>query len=239
MDELHMYEEIVRLKQEGAVAVLATVVETAGASPRRAGAKMLVYRDGTIFGSVGGGRVERETIATARSIMGSGATRLLTFTADPADSMACGGALMRLFLESINSAPSLIVAGSGHVAQAVARTAEAAGFAVSFFAPGADPADEIPVPANGGEHFVFIATSEHHQDFRAALAALATPARYIGVLGSRKKRQAMDAFLRGKGRVAEEIARIISPAGLDIGAETPEEIAISVVGQMIALRRGP
>lgn len=234
MDELALYEEIIRLKKARQPAVLATVIETSGSSPRKAGAKMLVYGDGSICGTIGGGKTEAETIAAAGEALRLNAPRTLAFTLTEAHGGVCGGEVT-VYLEPLVAAPHCIIIGDGHVGQALAEAAGRAGFLVSLV----DEADNRAglLSRTDAHTYFFICTSDHQQDFLAVQEALATPARHIAVLGSSHKRTAMEEFLQGQGITPQAINRVISPAGIDIGAETPEEIAVSVVAQMIQVRR--
>lgn len=234
MDELALYEEIVQLKKTRRPAVLATVIASRGSSPRKAGAKMLVYADGAISGTVGGGTIESETIAAAGEVLRENFPRTLAFDLTEAANSVCGGE-MTIYLEPLVTAPHCLIIGDGHVGRAVSRAANEAGFFVSLI--GKDD-DLQPLLRRVDQHtYILIATSDHQEDFLAAKAVLTTPARYIAVLGSRRKRTAMEDFLRQEGFTPQAIGQIVSPAGLDIAAETPEEIAISVVAQMIQVRR--
>ena len=234
MDELALYEEIVRLKKTRRPAALATVIDTNGSSPRKAGAKMLVYGDGSISGTIGGGKTEAETIAAAGEALRLNAPRTLVFTLTEAHGGVCGGEVT-VYLEPLTAAPHCIIIGDGHVGQALAEAAGRAGFLVSLV----DEADNRAglLSRTDAHTYFFICTSDHQQDFLAVQEALATPARHIAVLGSSRKRAAMEEFLQGQGITPQAINRVISPAGIDIGAETPEEIAVSVVAQMIQVRR--
>lgn len=234
MDELALYEEIIRLKKARQPAVLATVIETRGSSPRKAGAKMLVYTDGTINGTIGGGKTEAETIVAAGEVLRRNAPRTVAFSLTEAHGGVCGGDVT-IYLEPLVAAPHCIIIGDGHVGQAMAEAVARAGFLVSL-ADEADNRAELLSRADSCTYF-FICTSDHQQDFLAVQEALATPACHIAVLGSKRKRKAMEEFLLGQGVAPLAISRVVSPAGLDIGAETPEEIAVSVVAQMIQVRR--
>ena len=253
MDDLPLYEEIVRLKKSRTPAALATIVETRGSAPRKAGAKMLVRHDGSIAGTIGGGQVEADVITAAKEAVRHGKPRTLNFSLTEEHGAVCGGDMV-IYLEPLVVPLHLIVVGSGHVGQAVSRAAHQAGFAVSLInlteaRSNMAMAEDVLhfslmnlakafAEINVDDHtYIFIATSDHQQDFQAAAAALNTKACYIAVLGSRKKRAAMDRYLAGQGYPAAAIARIVSPAGLAIGAETPEEIAVSIVAQMIKMRR--
>jgi xanthine dehydrogenase accessory factor len=234
MDELALYEEIIRLKKARQPAVLATVVETRGSSPRKAGAKMLVYADGSICGTIGGGKTEADTIAAAGEALRQNAPRTLAFSLTEAHGGVCGGEVT-VYLEPLVAAPHCVIIGDGHVGRAMAEAAGRAGFLVSL-ADEADNRAELLSRADAHTYF-FICTSDHQQDFLAVQEILATPARHIAVLGSVRKRKAMEKFLQELGFTPQAIHRVVSPAGLDIGAETPEEIAVSVVAQMIQVRR--
>lgn len=252
MDELELYEELLRLKRSGRSGVLATIVESSGSSPRKAGAKLLLRDDGSLLGSVGGGRLEEETLLAARQALAEGRPRTLPFSLEQENGMVCGGRVL-VYLEPLQPAARLLILGSGHVGQALARLSRPAGFATTLvdasggggsarvdgFAPAdlscapAAAFEQVPIDSQG---FVVIATPSHHLDFQAVQAALQTPVRYIGMLGSRRKRETLIDFLQQSGCTDQQISRVTTPAGLAIGAQTPEEIAISILAQLIAIR---
>jgi xanthine dehydrogenase accessory factor len=253
LDELEIFEELVRLKRAGRSGVLATVVESSGSSPRKAGAKLLMRDDSSLLGSVGGGRLEEETLRVGRQALAEGRPRTLSFSLDQDNDMVCGGKVL-VYLEPLMVAARLLILGSGHVGQALLRFARSAGFAVTLVDPtggsgsarvdGFAPADLSCSPqeafsrsAIDGHTYVVIASPSHHLDFQSVQAALKTPAAYIGMLGSRRKREALFSFLQDSGCPEAEISRVTTPAGLAIGAQTPEEIAVSILAQLIALRR--
>jgi len=252
LDDLDIFEEVVRLKKAGRTGVLATVIESGGSTPRKAGAKLLLRDDGTLLGTVGGGRLEEKTVEAAREVLTSGLPRTLTLSLDPANDMVCGGSV-RIYLEALGRPRRLLILGSGHVGQALARFARPAGFSVTLVDP-ADSRDSridgfVPPDFRGSaeeafaeasidtETFVVIASPSHHIDFTSVQAALRTPARYIGMLGSRRKREALGTYLKQAGYGDDAIARVTTPAGLAIGAQTPEEIAVSILAQLIAIGR--
>ncbi len=254
MDDISIYEEIIRLKKKRSPGAIATVVEAHGSTPRKAGAKMLVRKNGGILGTVGGGKTEADTIAAAMDVIRQGRPRTMEFSLTEAHGGVCGGKLV-IYLEPLVVPDHLIVVGDGHVGRAVMQSASQAGFMVSMIGlveakndyrlPGEDtifhPIDKLKqaftdIGADANT-YIFIATSDHHQDFEAVSAALDTESCYIAVIGSKKKKNAMDKYLADRGFDHKAIGRIISPAGLDIGAETPAEIGVSIVAQMIQLRR--
>jgi len=253
MDDLPIYEEIIRLKKERIPAALATVVETSGSSPRKAGAKMVVRGDGSIAGTVGGGRIEADTIEAALEVISRGGTRTMTFSLTERHGGVCGGEML-IYLEPLHVPQQLVVVGCGHVGRAVGQAALPTEFQVTMIST-VDSRESMPTseeflyhPAEDLDRafaaigvdsgtYIFIATSDHHEDFLATASALRTPARYIGLLGSRRKWVALESYLKDRHFDAEAIGRVTSPAGLEIGAETPAEIAVSVLAQMIGIRR--
>lgn len=253
MDDVCIYEELVRLQRAGIAAALATVVESAGSSPRKAGAKMLVKSDGSILGTVGGGRVELETIEAAREAITSGLPRILPFDLIEEYGHVCGGRLL-IYIEPACTKPQLVIVGAGHVGKALVNAARFAGFQVRVAdeRPGFATSEELPdadeifvgTPGAALAHFpvtgtsaIVIATTGFEQDFAAVRAALKTSARYIGVIGSRRKREVLTQTLASEGYAPEDIGRVTIPVGLAIGAETPAEIAVAIVAQLIQSRR--
>lgn len=254
MTDLELYEEVVRLTRLGQPFVLATVVAHAGSSPRKSGAKMLVRSDGSSLGTVGGGRIEKNAIETALSSLCDGEARTLDFTLTEEYGYACGGS-MSVFIEPQGCRPQLIMFGAGHVGLAVTSLAHGCGFRVVVVDerpectaaerfPGAEEivcasvADSFARLKMDKESFVVIATPGHLHDFDAVRGCLATQAGFIGLLGSRRKREALLATLEQEGFDRTQRERVVTPVGLQIGAQTPEEIAVSIVGQLIAIRSG-
>ena len=254
MIDLELYEEIVRLTRQGEQFALATVVANDGSSPRKAGAKMLVRGDGSSLGSVGGGRVEQETIEAARVALADNEVYTLEFVLTEEYGYACGGS-MSVFVEPQGRRPLLVMFGAGHVGRAVTALAHGCGFRVVVVdeRPDCAVADQLPcadgiVCAPVADAFgrlkldsgslVVIATPGHLHDFAAVRGCLATGAGFIGLLGSRRKRETLLKTLEEEGFDASQRARVVTPVGLEIGAQTPEEIAVSIVGQLIAIRRG-
>lgn len=255
MTDLELYEEVVRLTRYGKAYALATVVANGGSSPRKSGAKMLIRTDGSSFGSVGGGRVEKETIDAAQQALASGEPRLLEFILTEEHGFACGGS-MTVFVEPCGQLPLLVLFGAGHVGRAITQLASGCGFrvvvvderpdcSVQELLPGADKIFCCAVSEAFEQlHFdqettVIIATPGHLSDFAAVRGCLATEAGFIGLLGSRRKREALMQTLTQEGFDADQRNRIITPVGLDIGAQTPEEIAVSIVAQLIRLKKKP
>lgn len=253
MDDIDIYQEIVALQQSRKPAALATVVESSGSAPRKAGAKMLVFSDGSTRGTIGGGQAELETIEAALVAIATGTGRTLSFVLTEEYGHVCGGRVL-IFVEPVMVAPQLLIIGAGHVGKALASAAGFAGFRVlvadqrSAFIecmqqmPGVQEAIVGDADAAfrhfgvNDNSFVVIATTGFEQDFDAVRAALRTPARYIGVIGSSRKREVLEQTLIEEG-LGADVARLTIPVGLPIGAQAPEEIAISIVGQLIQVRR--
>ncbi len=242
-----LFAEIADLVGGGGRGVLVTVVATRGSTARKPGSRMLVRPDGTTSGSIGGGRMEQEAIRLAADIAASGEPRLLTLEPEEGDH-ACGGR-MTLFFEPLGAGIELLVVGNGHVGGALARQARLLGWPVRIF-------DDRPERAEGpgctlvagyAEPFasgriaastaIVICTRSHDFDLQAVRAALATDAGFIGLLGSRRKRDAFFATLGKEGVDETALSRVHVPVGLDIGAVTPAEIAISIAAQLIAWQR--
>lgn len=253
MDDTPLYEELLQRLRAGEPTVLATVVESAGSSPRKAGAKMLIRQDGSSTGTIGGGSVELETIAAAHEVLREGTPRTMTFQLNEEHGHVCGGRIV-VYLEPTAARPRLIIIGAGHVGRALTTVAAYAGFKVCVADQRreyADPdrlpeADEVAV-TDAGEAlarfgvdqgtYVVIATAGHETDFAAVRATLATPARYIGVIGSNRKREALFRTLREAGYSDADLERITIPVGIPLGGDTPAEIAVSITAQLITLRR--
>jgi xanthine dehydrogenase accessory factor len=236
---------------------MATVVRTAGSTPRKATARMLVLGDGTIRGTIGGGRVEKEVTDAAQALLAEGATaraRLVRFHLTRELAMCCGGE-MEVFLEPLLPDPALVVCGAGHVAQALVPLARSVGFApivvdelpemanaerfpgAERFVDSFDVRDWKDVPLDG-DCYVVIVTRDHAQDQALLEQLVGRELAYLGLIGSRRKIEMFKQRLEARGVAAERFARLNAPIGLDIGAETPEEIAVAIVAQLIQTRAG-
>lgn len=253
MTDLQIYEELIRLTRTGAPFALATVVASSGSSPRKPGAKMLVRGDGTTTGTVGGGRVEAETIEAALAAMTSGTPLTLPFQLTEEHGFVCGGAL-QVYIEPHGNSRQLVMIGGGHVGKAVTELAAGCGFRVTVVDERPEMASRQTHPsavdvicADADKAFsaltvtadtaIVIATTGHELDFQAVRGSLRTQAGFIGLLGSRRKREVLLRTLEDEGFSAEDRNRIVTPVGLPIGAETPAEIAVSIVAQLVRERR--
>lgn len=244
---------------KGEDAALVTIVRANGSTPQRVGAKMLVFADGRVVGTIGGGCYENDALWKAREALKS--RKATTVRYELADDFAeetgliCGGQ-MEVFIEPIEPAPALYVFGAGHVAYYLGRIAHDAGFELHViddrekFAnrerfPDATEvvADDIPgwlarsaIPASA---YVVIVTRGHRHDLDAVRALAPRALRYVGLIGSRAKVKRIYDALVAEGTVTpEQLAGMHAPIGLDIGAVTPQEIAVSILAELIAVRRG-
>ncbi len=252
---MEIYEEIVRLKKEGRPSAVATIVQCVGSSPQKEGSKMLVRDDGSVFGTLGGGCLEAEVIQAAVMVIKDGSPRTLPIElTERHGGLVCGGKVL-VYIEPVIPEPRLIILGAGHVGKALARVAKFCGFRTII----ADDREEfanrenIPEAAETVVHdfgnvfsrvltdrgsYIVIATRGHNHDLDALKAALRTDAGYIGLLGSKRKRALLFKMLDESGFSKDDIGRVITPVGLSIGSVTPEEIAISIMAQIIQKRRG-
>jgi xanthine dehydrogenase accessory factor len=250
-----IYAELARLSAAGEEAALATVISAEGSTPRDEGAKMLVRPDGSIMGTVGGGSIEKTVINDALEVMRRGKARKIQYRLSGAGDlgMICGGDT-EVFIEPITGAPSLFIFGGGHIAVPLARMASIAGYKISviderpdFANPARFPdAAEVIVsdiaPAYGRLNidkgsYIVIVTHGHKGDEAALEGALKTPAKYIGMIGSKTKNKSVFAHLLEKGFTKDDLNRVHAPIGICIRAQTPEEIAVSILAEMIAVKR--
>ena len=237
---------MVALRDRREAYVLATVVETAGSASASPGSKALISRDGTLLaGWVGGGCAESTVRQAALECLRDQRPRVVELDLDDevlGVGMPCGGS-MRVYVEPVVPAPTLWILGHGRVAECLCRFGATLGFRVVVDdAPAPDrarfpDAAEIIGDDYGYERLepqtedaVVIAT-QHKGDHVSAVRALRSSAGYVAVIASRKRSRLVLDFLRGEGFAEEELARLRAPAGLDLGARTPEEIALSVVGE--------
>jgi xanthine dehydrogenase accessory factor len=251
------YRALAELEEKNEAGALCLIIRSQGSTPRHTASKMLVYPDGRILGSIGGGELESRVIHEAKQAIKDGKPRLLTYQmADPArgDPGVCGGQV-EIFIDPIQPKPVVVVVGGGHVGKAVAHLAHWLGFYVvvtddrpEYCTPDAVPdADEYhPLPlAELPQKFqitpwtyIILTTRGVNIDIQGLPALLKTPAAYIGVIGSKRRWATTRQQLLQSGVPEELLARVRSPIGLELNAETPEEIAVSILAEIIMLRRG-
>lgn len=255
-----IYQEILRLRSEGRTAALATVIRAVGSTPGKTLFKMLVFPNGEILGTVGGGTFEAKVISEALDMINSQEPKLFDFKLLQCDGVItddqpiCGGT-MEVLIEPIIVKPTLYIMGAGHVGQALAKIGKTIGFRVVVvddreeFAnrekfPDADEirvldfdkvADEIKVNQSS---YIVIVTRGHQHDKKVLEAFIRSKAKYIGMIGSKRKVKEVFQSLLDDGIEKELLDRVYAPIGLDIGAQTPSEIVVSIMAEIIAHKYG-
>lgn len=243
----------------GDEAALVTIVSSNGSTPQRVGAKMLVFGDGRVVGTVGGGCYEADAIGKARQAIATHQPTTVRYDLNDdfaeETGLACGGQ-MDVFIEPIEAAPAVYIFGAGHVGFYLGRLAHEAGFAVhvvddrAAFANAArfpfaasvvvdDMAAWLARTSLPASAYAVIVTRGHRNDLEALGALAPRDLRYIGLIGSRAKvARLYEQVLAGHAVSPEHLSRLHAPIGLDLGAVTPQEIAVSIVAELIAVRRG-
>jgi xanthine dehydrogenase accessory factor len=252
-------------KSAGEPFALATVVRTVAATAAKAGAKAVILPDGTISeGWIGGGCARAAVLKAAKDALGDGRSRLVSV--QPPDLLADHGVnageeregvrfaknmcpsegTMDIFVEPVLPRPSVVICGSSPVAVAIADLAKRVGFAVTVCAPAAEQTafgdvdrriEGYALPVEEAAARYVVVSTQGRGDEAALLAALAVEVAYVAFVGSRKKAEALKTALAKSGVEAERLARLKAPAGLDLGAITPDEIAISILAEIVAVRR--
>jgi xanthine dehydrogenase accessory factor len=247
---MDIYHRMTGLLDQGQPFVLATLIARKGPGARQAGSKMIITETGESFGSLGGGMLDAEVIRRAEKLHGHDDATLFELEPEKfADGDICGSRV-QVFLETVIPGAAMVVVGAGHVGRAVTAIGRQAGFHVRLL-------DDRPREETGTDHIraradaffssvqvlpampIIICTRSHSLDYTVLCQALQTSASFIGLLGSRRKRENFFNRLRREGIVGSELQRIVTPVGLDIGARTPQEIAVSIVAQLIAVNREP
>jgi xanthine dehydrogenase accessory factor len=259
-------DSIASRKTAGECFVLATVVRTVAATAAKAGAKAVILPDGTISqGWIGGGCARAAVLKAAKDALADGRSRLVSVA--PADvldgeghkageeqggvrfakNMCPSQGTMDIFVEPVLPRPQVVICGSSPVALAVADLAKRSGFAVTVCAPAAEQAafadadrriEGFALPVDDAASRYVVVSTQGRSDEAALLAALAVDVEYVAFVGSRKKAEALKAGLAKRGVAAERLKKLTAPAGLDLGAITPDEIAISILAEIVAVRRG-
>jgi len=250
-----IFQRVNEIIEKGETAALCTVVETIGSVPRHAGSKMLVFPDGRIQGTIGGGEVEEKVIQVAKQALKDGHPQFVDYSLMKDDKEAAGlcGGSMKVYIEPIIPNEKVIIIGAGHVGKSVAHLAKWLNFRVIVsddregicnddVVPDADAFLEMPmeeIPENidiDSKTYLIIVTNGADRDIKGLPALLKTDAKYIGVMGSKKRWETTYQGLIEAGVSKEVITRIKSPIGLDIHAETPDEIAVSIMAEIIQRR---
>jgi xanthine dehydrogenase accessory factor len=256
---MDVYDELIRLRKLGQKCAIATIVQVRGSIPSFESAKLLVREDGSMVGTIGGGCVEAEVWNAAREVMETEKPKHMSFNLgqDAAydNGLICGGQL-DVFVEPVIPPPHAIIFGAGHISKSLCKVASLAGFSTTIvdnretFANrerfpeaseifAAEYEEVFPRLTIHESTYLIIVTRGHRDDMRVLRWAAATPARYVAMIGSKRKVISVVKELEKEGLTREQLARIYAPMGLEIGAISPEEIAIAVAAEMIAVRRNP
>lgn len=234
--------------------VLATIVQAEGSVPRAIGAKMLVLQGGESRGTIGGGALEAAVLQACEEALRTGEPRLLSYDLRPDLGMMCGGRA-RVFIEPQGVVSRLYLFGAGHVCKAVHGLAAGLGFLVTVIDDRPRLASEERFPGCASlvhsydkdrwdglefdqDTYCVVATAGHAIDTRVVTQLLAHQPRYVGMIGSLTKRRAVERKLLNQGIPRERLASLHTPMGLPIGAESPEEIAVSIAAELIQVRTG-
>jgi xanthine dehydrogenase accessory factor len=250
-----VYREVEEALQRGEAVALVTILKTQGSTPQKAGAKMVVSRDGRLRGTVGGGCVEAEILWRARQALENLKCEILSYdyNADEEENgLICGGSVT-VFIEPVVPAPRVFMVGAGHVAMPLGRIAKIAGFQVIVLDdrvkyanrerfPEADTVEAGPIPelaqkfTYGENAYVVIVTRGHSSDEEALRTFIEYDTAYLGLIGSVSKIEKIFKRLERDGVPREKLEQVHSPMGLDLGGNSPGEIAVSIVAEMIAVR---
>ena len=248
---MKIFEELLKAISCRQTVVLCTVIETDRSVPRKAGAKMLVYDDGSTFGTIGGGEMEFRVISAAKESISEKKSRQLSYTlVDPSqgDPGVCGGDVT-IYLEPFMPQTTILILGAGHIGKAVSELSSWLGYKVIVWD---DREDVITTFAGEGETLtgdlataieeelidehtrVVIVTRNADVDCKVLPLIMQTPAAYLGLMGSTQRWKVVREKLMGSGMRTEELERIATPIGIEIAAESPEEIAVSILAEVIA-----
>ncbi len=250
-----IYQALSELEKNNESAALCTVVKSEGSTPRHVGSKMLVYTDGKFIGTVGGGELENRVIKAAVQSIKDGKAQTLEYTmADPSrgDPGVCGGHV-EVFVEPILPTPTLVVIGAGHVGKAVVHLAKWLGFRVAvcddrieFCNPEATPGADEYYPVEMGllaeklkvtdRTYLVVTSRGSSVDAVGLPSLLESQAAYIGVIGSKRRWATTVKALKENGISDELLKKVRSPMGLELQAETPEEIAVSIMAEVLMVR---
>jgi xanthine dehydrogenase accessory factor len=250
-----IYQSVVEIEKKNEFAALCTVIKSEGSTPRHVGSKMLVYSDGHFTGTVGGGEVEQRILKEAQMAMEDGQARVLQYNmVDPSrgDPGTCGGQL-EVFVEPILPDPLVVIIGAGHVGKAIVHLAKWLGFRVAVSDDRADmctpevtPEADAYYPVSMRElpnhikidrrTFLILTTRGSAIDVEGLAPLLDLPAGYIGVIGSKRRWATTVKGLKAQGISEEKLAKVHSPIGLELQAETPQEIAVSIMAEVLMIR---
>lgn len=252
-----IFEAISELRETGKPLAIAIVIRTEGSVPRKPGAKMIVCKDGKIIGTLGGGDLENKVIQEALETIDKGTPRISSFTLDMEKGkldMMCGGTV-EIYIEPLFPSEKLVIFGAGHITRSLAPMMKKIGFLVSVVDDSQDFLKKEYFPdiedvhienmeafagglSSDNKTYIVVLSRGFSRDKAVLSQLLKKQFPYIGMIGSQRKLESMIKELQEEGIPIKAFSVIKSPVGLDIGAETPEEIAISIAGEIIAVRKG-
>jgi xanthine dehydrogenase accessory factor len=248
-----IYQKIAGSQRKGLEVALCIITNTKGSTPRQAGAKMLVYADGKIYGTIGGGDLEKNVTKNALAVLESKTAATFKHDLLHEHNMCCGGSV-EVYIEPVLKKNKLYIFGAGHTGHALAKSAVNLNFEVVVIDDRKEYIDEIkeeginklnlhyeqalPLLPFDESTFITIMTYSHPYDRDILAYCLNKPFAYLGMIGSRRKVEMTKKMFAQAGiGTLEELEKIDMPMGLDIGAETPEEIAISILAKLVAVRK--
>jgi xanthine dehydrogenase accessory factor len=241
-----MHEVILELAQaikSGQKVVMATVISAHGGTPVRAGARILVDKEGIISGTVGGGKLEKTVIADCLELHKSGGAKTahysLTEKGKDALGMICGGEV-EVFMETFEPKPKLIIVGGGHIGRVLKRLGETVEYEVSVVdvEPELSTVPDLSKITLDNNSYVVLITSSYKSDEAALRHVLNYPVAYIGMIASRTKSKIILKRLRDDGYKEEQITNLYTPIGLDLGGRSPQEIGLAILSEIVAVRNG-
>lgn len=247
-----IFSKAEELKNEQTQAAICIVVDTKGSTPRKQGAKMIVYADGGIFGTIGGGSIEKEVAEKALEIIAKGKPEKCVFNLGADLGMHCGG-YMEVYIEPIGNTQKLYIFGAGHIGKALAGFAKALDFAVTLFDPrediftgkefeqcnciNKDYSEAIKEAVFDGNTYCVIVTPKHTYDEDILAQVAPKPHAYVGMIGSSRKVDLLKKrFMAENILTAGELDSIDMPIGIKLHAESPQEIAICILAKLIDVR---
>lgn len=244
------WDQYRELTESGRPFVVATVVKSLGSTPRKPGTKMLINENGKFWGTIGGGQLEVLVLAEAAKVLGEGSPRLARFDLCPRTGQCCGGST-EVFLEIENQGPRVYIFGAGHVGQALCRALVETAFDVHVIDERPEWIDHARLPVEVTRHlspwrkfvgeahfdakktFAVIVTPSHDEDRELVRDLVQRPLAFVGLIGSRTKWARFQSQLLESGVGSDALRRVTCPVGIDIGGETPQEIAISIAAQLL------
>lgn len=250
---MNVLDAALQAMREGRPAALVTVIHAEGSAPRHAGSRMLVRADGSTVGTIGGGAIEKRATDEARGAISTGRPRRHAFNLGPELGMICGGS-MEIFIEPLAVPPRLFLFGAGHVSHSTAPLVRSLGFQVTVVDarselataarfPDCEIRCEDPISFAAGlqtdeRTWILILSHSHAVDEQVLQHLAPRPWAWLGCIGSRTKAVRFLHHLQETGLDEATLARISTPVGLDLGAETPEEIAVSIAAEVVCRLRG-